>query len=64
MPPYLLAFMSLTSFRIHSIFVLRLFNDPIAMLFLYASVVAFLHKRHTLGSILFRYHGIANWLVS
>ena len=54
-PPIALLLMSLTSHRIHSIFVLRLFNDPIAMLFLYASVMAFTSRHWTLGSILFRF---------
>lgn len=45
--------MSLTSHRIHSIFVLRLFNDPIAMLFLYASLILFLKKHWSIGCILF-----------
>uniref|UniRef100_H2YCK2 dolichyl-P-Man:Man5GlcNAc2-PP-dolichol alpha-1,3-mannosyltransferase n=1 Tax=Ciona savignyi TaxID=51511 RepID=H2YCK2_CIOSA len=30
-PPYVIIFMCCTSYRVHSIFVLRLFNDPIAM---------------------------------
>ncbi|XP_029177019.1 lethal(2)neighbour of Tid protein [Nylanderia fulva] len=52
-PPYVLILMCCTSYRIHSIFVLRLFNDPIAMLLLFASVNAFLDDRWYLGSVLY-----------
>ncbi|KAG0332650.1 dolichyl-P-Man:Man(5)GlcNAc(2)-PP-dolichol alpha-1,3-mannosyltransferase [Podila horticola] len=51
-PPYVLIFVCLSR-RLHSIYVLRLFNDPVAMFFLYAATLAFLHKRWTLSSILF-----------
>ncbi|XP_059172828.1 dol-P-Man:Man(5)GlcNAc(2)-PP-Dol alpha-1,3-mannosyltransferase-like [Physella acuta] len=37
-PPFAFFFMCALSYRIHSIYVLRLFNDPVAMLFLYAAV--------------------------
>lgn len=53
MPPYLLVLMSATSFRIHSIFVLRLFNDPVAMVLLYASVLLLLHRHWNLSCLLF-----------
>ena len=52
-PPYILALMSLTSYRVHSIFILRLFNDPVAVLFLYAALNLFMDHRHRLGSLLF-----------
>jgi len=52
-PPYILALMSLTSYRIHSIFVLRLFNDPVAMMFLYAAINFFMDDHWSLGSFFF-----------
>lgn len=52
-PSYVLILMCCTSYRIHSIFILRLFNDPMAMLLLYASVNAFLDDRWYLGSVLY-----------
>jgi alpha-1,3-mannosyltransferase len=53
MPPIACVLLSAFSYRVHSIFVLRLFNDPIAMLFFYASVNLFLTKRWTLGCFFF-----------
>ncbi|KAJ9123274.1 hypothetical protein QFC22_001472 [Naganishia vaughanmartiniae] len=41
--------------RLHSIYVLRLFNDPLAMLALYASVVLFCKKKWYLGAIVYSY---------
>ncbi|GAB0091699.1 Lethal(2)neighbour of tid protein [Sergentomyia squamirostris] len=51
-PPYVLLITTFTSYRIHSIYVLRLFNDPIAIVFLYGAVNCFLDGRWNLGSIL------------
>lgn len=52
-PPYVLVITILTSYRIHSIYVLRLFNDPIAVLFLYASLNFFMDSKWFLGSIFY-----------
>ena len=52
-PPYILVLMSLTSYRVHSIFILRLFNDPLAVLFLYAALNLFMDQRYSLGSFMF-----------
>ncbi|KAF9098809.1 dolichyl-P-Man:Man(5)GlcNAc(2)-PP-dolichol alpha-1,3-mannosyltransferase [Mortierella sp. AD031] len=51
-PPYVLIPVCLSR-RLHSIYVLRLFNDPVAMFFLFASTLAFLNRRWTLSSTLF-----------
>ncbi|KAM9789622.1 dol-P-Man:Man(5)GlcNAc(2)-PP-Dol alpha-1,3-mannosyltransferase [Neosynchiropus ocellatus] len=48
-PPYVFFFMCCASYRIHSIYVLRLFNDPVAMLLLFAAVNLFMDGRWTLG---------------
>lgn len=52
-PPYVLVITILTSYRIHSIHVLRMFNDPIAVLFLYMSLNLFLESKWTLGSVFY-----------
>ncbi|KAJ8733939.1 hypothetical protein PYW07_014490 [Mythimna separata] len=52
-PPYVLVITILTSYRIHSIYVLRLFNDPIAVLFLYAALNFFIDSKWYLGSIFY-----------
>nr|XP_032818026.1 dol-P-Man:Man(5)GlcNAc(2)-PP-Dol alpha-1,3-mannosyltransferase [Petromyzon marinus] len=52
-PPYALFFMCCASYRVHSIFVLRLFNDPVAMAILFASVNLLLDRRWTLGCLVF-----------
>ena len=54
-PWYILAMMSLLAYRVHSIFVLRMFNDPVAMVILYASVNAMLYNKWTLASTLYRW---------
>ena len=52
-PPYILVLMSLTSHRIHSIFVLRLFNDPVAVLFMYLAINLWMDDHISLGSFFF-----------
>ncbi|XP_068629010.1 lethal(2)neighbour of tid protein 2 [Battus philenor] len=52
-PPYVLLITILTSYRIHSIHVLRLFNDPIAVLFLYIALNFFMESKWYLGSIFY-----------
>lgn len=54
-PPYALIFLTLSK-RLHSIFVLRLFNDGVAMMFFYAAVLFWTNPkpRWSIGSIFFR----------
>nr|VZI03219.1 unnamed protein product [Spirometra erinaceieuropaei] len=52
-PPFVLFFMCLASYRVHSIYLLRLFNDPVAMFFFYASINFCLYSRFSLASIFF-----------
>ncbi|KHJ45513.1 ALG3 protein [Trichuris suis] len=52
-PLYVMLLMSLTSYRIHSIFLLRMFNDCFAMTFLYAAVLLWLHSKWTCGTVLY-----------
>nr|XP_054768759.1 dol-P-Man:Man(5)GlcNAc(2)-PP-Dol alpha-1,3-mannosyltransferase-like isoform X2 [Lytechinus pictus]XP_054768760.1 dol-P-Man:Man(5)GlcNAc(2)-PP-Dol alpha-1,3-mannosyltransferase-like isoform X3 [Lytechinus pictus] len=52
-PPYVFFFMCCASYRVHSIYVLRLFNDPVAMYFLYVAICLFMDKRWTIGCFFF-----------
>lgn len=52
-PPYVLIFSAFTSYRIHSIYVLRLFNDPIAIVLFYVALNLFLDNKWTFGSVFF-----------
>merc|ERR1712178_339506 len=51
--PWQIILMFLASHRIHSIFVLRLFNDPIAMIFLYSCILAMMNDKFGLSSVFF-----------
>ncbi|XP_053379232.1 dol-P-Man:Man(5)GlcNAc(2)-PP-Dol alpha-1,3-mannosyltransferase-like [Mercenaria mercenaria] len=54
-PPFVFFFMCCASYRIHSIFILRMFNDPVAMLFLYIAIDLFLADRWSLGCLMFSF---------
>jgi len=51
-PPYVMGLLCMSR-RLHSIFVLRLFNDCFAMFFFYVALLAFLHHRWNIGSLFF-----------
>lgn len=52
-PPYVLILCCCTAYRIHSIYILRMFNDPIALMLLYLAINLFLVQNWTLGSFIF-----------
>lgn len=52
-PPYVIVLSIFTSYRVHSIYSLRLFNDPVAILFLYIALNLFMDRKWTIGSVIF-----------
>ncbi|KAL4221776.1 dolichyl-P-Man:Man(5)GlcNAc(2)-PP-dolichol alpha-1 [Mactra antiquata] len=52
-PPFVYFFMCCASYRIHSIYILRMFNDPVAMLLLYIAVDLFLMNKWSIGCLFF-----------
>ncbi|XP_062505589.1 dol-P-Man:Man(5)GlcNAc(2)-PP-Dol alpha-1,3-mannosyltransferase-like isoform X2 [Corticium candelabrum] len=54
-PPYVLVFMCLFSYRVHSIFILRCFNDPVAILLLYFSIIFFFNHKWSVGCLIFSF---------
>ncbi|KAI8646906.1 glycosyltransferase [Parasitella parasitica] len=51
-PPYIILLLGCSK-RLHSIFLLRCFNDPVAMLFMFACLLAMLYRKWTLSSLLY-----------
>ncbi|RCH84219.1 dolichyl-P-Man:Man(5)GlcNAc(2)-PP-dolichol alpha-1,3-mannosyltransferase [Rhizopus azygosporus] len=51
-PPYVILLLACSK-RFHSIFLLRCFNDPVAMSFMYACILAMTYRRWTLSTVLF-----------
>ncbi|RUS30337.1 ALG3 protein-domain-containing protein [Jimgerdemannia flammicorona] len=52
-PPYALILLTLSK-RLHSIYVLRCFNDPVAMFFFYVCTLAAVHHRWTVACVFYR----------
>ncbi|CAL2032420.1 unnamed protein product [Caenorhabditis brenneri] len=52
-PPIVLLLVTITGYRIHSIFMLRLFNDPLAMMLFYVAMDRFLNEKWLVGCILY-----------
>lgn len=59
-PPIVLLLVSITGYRIHSIFVLRLFNDPLAMMLFYVAMDRFLEQKWLVGCVFYRYQVLAH----
>ena len=50
----MLLFLSLTAYRVHSIFVLRMFNDPVAICIMYLSINLLLDHHWKLACVCYR----------
>ncbi|CAJ0960382.1 unnamed protein product, partial [Mesorhabditis belari] len=53
MPPFVLCLLTLTGYRIHSIFVLRMFNDPVAMMLFYIALNFLISQHWLLGALFY-----------
>lgn len=53
-PPYLFPLLILSK-RLHSIFLLRLFNDSFAVLFLFMAILCYQRKLWTVGSVIYSF---------
>ncbi|CAI4232689.1 unnamed protein product [Auanema sp. JU1783] len=53
--PFVLPLLVITGYRIHSIFVLRMFNDPVAMLFFYIAANLFISQQWIFGCLFYSF---------
>ncbi|KAI8980938.1 family 58 glycosyltransferase [Pilobolus umbonatus] len=51
-PPYTIILLCISK-RFHSIYVLRCFNDPVAMTFMYAAILAMVYRKWTMSAMLY-----------
>ena len=52
-PPWMMIFASISGYRVHSIFSLRMFNDGPANILAWIAVYCFMNKKWTFGSIMY-----------
>lgn len=52
-PPWMMIFASISGYRVHSIFSLRMFNDGPANILAWIAVYCFMNKKWTFGSIIY-----------
>ncbi|VDK88391.1 unnamed protein product [Litomosoides sigmodontis] len=53
LPPFVLIILCCISYRIHSIYILRLFNDPVAMLFFYLAINFWIGRHFSIGCMFY-----------